>query len=644
MPTINATRYTNYKKKFNREIQKQNGSTSSDMSSEPSKGLLAFSKNENFDNFKLPYLKPPSTLPVRPRRQISERREYTVNPFPKRASGHGIYQYENKYFRYEGQWRGGIKHGQGKLQMADGSYYEGTFTNGEIDGKGMRYFSQTGNKYTGQFCKGELHGRGMMVYADGSVYDGEWYKNRKHGYGVMKTLGMDSDEVYEGGYEGNMKHGVGVMMYANGDRYEGIWVNDIREGRGILYTIDGSVYEGDFKADNFNGRGKMHHSSGLIYDGQWVNGFPETMATKLKVTLNNNSEIDQKKKQPKDKTKVSIFQGIGFTVTVECRNESDRVIPDQGREIRLLAGFKYYPPVSNSEKEDALFDMIEDDAEEKPIETPFGYSVVPYPITDQINFNIEDLPDDEDQDDTSKSVNDPNQGPTVESEDEEFSEEKQENENKENEKEENTEENAEEKDDEDRGDESGNEETPDVEKENTVPQFPPLTTLRTRDGVCTFDDLHLTPAPPKYRPFERMEEAERLKTQSKSRSRSKELFTPSVSRQPSVSEFRDQPSRRRSSIRETPPHTSMFDKFRMKKQKAMEEKFAKLGEYVLIVQDVTEPPFMNRRLESDFLLMKLKQPPKEFKRETKKWDTSSHIKASSRVKEDELLAKRHLKV
>lgn len=65
--------------------------------------------------------------------------------------------------------------------MADGSYYEGTFSNGEIDGKGMRFFSQTGSKYTGQFVKGELHGRGTMVYADGSMYEGEWYRNRKHG-------------------------------------------------------------------------------------------------------------------------------------------------------------------------------------------------------------------------------------------------------------------------------------------------------------------------------------------------------------------------------------------------------------------------------------------------------------------------------
>lgn len=70
----------------------------------------------------------------------------------------------------------------------------------------------------------------------------------------------------------------------------------------------------------------MHHISGLIYDGLWVNGFPEIMATKLKILFDNNSEIDKKKKSPKDKTKVSIFQGIGFTVSVECLNESNRVI------------------------------------------------------------------------------------------------------------------------------------------------------------------------------------------------------------------------------------------------------------------------------------------------------------------------------
>lgn len=34
------------------------------------------------------------------------------------------------------------------------------------------------------------------------------------GYGVMRTNKTEADEIYEGGYDGNMKHGVGVMKYA----------------------------------------------------------------------------------------------------------------------------------------------------------------------------------------------------------------------------------------------------------------------------------------------------------------------------------------------------------------------------------------------------------------------------------------------
>ena len=37
--------------------------------------------------------------------------------------------------------------------MADGSYYEGEFKDGEIDGHGFRKWQHTGNCYSGEFCK-----------------------------------------------------------------------------------------------------------------------------------------------------------------------------------------------------------------------------------------------------------------------------------------------------------------------------------------------------------------------------------------------------------------------------------------------------------------------------------------------------------
>lgn len=48
-------------------------------------------------------------------------------PITKVRHGKGTYIYENAFFRYEGEWVNGVKHGHGILRMADGSYYEGWF-------------------------------------------------------------------------------------------------------------------------------------------------------------------------------------------------------------------------------------------------------------------------------------------------------------------------------------------------------------------------------------------------------------------------------------------------------------------------------------------------------------------------------------
>jgi len=65
--------------------------------------------------------------------------------------------------------------------MADGGYYEGEFDSGEINGHGMRYFATTRNFYSGEFSAGELHGQGVMRYADGSTYEGTWSDNKCEG-------------------------------------------------------------------------------------------------------------------------------------------------------------------------------------------------------------------------------------------------------------------------------------------------------------------------------------------------------------------------------------------------------------------------------------------------------------------------------
>jgi len=72
--------------------------------------------------------------------------------------------------------------------MADGSFYEGQFIDGEIQGHGFRRWAATRNEYTGQFVKGELNGHGIMIYGDGSRYEGEWLENRREGTVYMYVV------------------------------------------------------------------------------------------------------------------------------------------------------------------------------------------------------------------------------------------------------------------------------------------------------------------------------------------------------------------------------------------------------------------------------------------------------------------------
>ncbi|XP_063173558.1 MORN repeat-containing protein 1 isoform X2 [Candoia aspera] len=189
----------------------------------------------------------------------------------QRRNGYGRYVYPNSFFKYEGQWQRGKKHGHGKLLFKDGSYYEGEFADGEIVGHGLRYWASTGNTYSGQFLFGELHGHGVFHYGNGGKYEGAFSYGMREGYGSL--TGKDG-ETYQGCFHNNKKHGGGKMTFQNGDEFEGDWILDQRQGHGVLRCANGTLYEGQWRNDTFNGQGCMIHCSGVIYDGLWHNGSP----------------------------------------------------------------------------------------------------------------------------------------------------------------------------------------------------------------------------------------------------------------------------------------------------------------------------------------------------------------------------------
>ncbi|KAG7472804.1 hypothetical protein MATL_G00112830 [Megalops atlanticus] len=257
--------------------------------------------------------------------------------------GFGVYVYPNGFFRYEGEWKMGKKHGHGKLMMKDGSFYEGEFANGEMEGNGLRYWARTGDSYSGQFS----NGHGFFLDKEGNTYEGAFHENKKHGEGLMN--------------------------YRNGDQYEGDWLLDQRQGHGVMRFVDGSIYEGQWRNNLFNGQGTLIHCSGVIYEGMWTNGRPSGGASKIVIEGGDVLEV---------------FQGSPFTVEVHLQTDNgEKAAGENGRVLQICAGVRLLgrtpTPTSSS-----LFRLIED-MEEKPIPTPFGFEFISYPLMERA-FESED--------------------------------------------------------------------------------------------------------------------------------------------------------------------------------------------------------------------------------------------------------------
>ncbi|XP_053546327.1 MORN repeat-containing protein 1 [Bombina bombina] len=307
--------------------------------------------------------------------RVTKTCNYYVGEIKKQLRhGYGLYVYGNTFFRYEGEWRRGKKHGQGKLFFKDGSYYEGDFMDGEITGNGLRYWASSGNTYSGEFENGELHGHGVMQYKNGGTYEGEFVFGIREGHGLL----VDQEgQKYSGAFHKNKKNGDGHLTFKNGDHYEGGWVLDQRQGHGVMHFVDGTIYEGQWRNDVFNGQGTMIHYSGIIYDGLWINGYPAVAAKKIVIV--GEDVID-------------VMQGSPVTFNVQLHNDEGEIAKDEtGRALQISAGIKYFPAVKNPST--SILELIED-MEEKTFQTPYGYECIYYPLIDntscsQVNIHNE---------------------------------------------------------------------------------------------------------------------------------------------------------------------------------------------------------------------------------------------------------------
>ncbi|XP_045046365.2 MORN repeat-containing protein 1 isoform X1 [Desmodus rotundus] len=275
--------------------------------------------------------------------------------------GYGVYTFPNSFFRYEGEWKGGKTHGRGKLLFKDGSYYEGEFVDGEIVGEGCRHWAATGNTYSGHFVLGEPQGHGIMKYGAGGYYEGALSHGMREGHGCL----VDQDgNAYWGSFHSNKQHGRGHMAFRNGDTYDGDWVRGQRQGHGVLRCVDGSTYEGQWHNDVFSGLGSMAHCSGVVYRGMWVNGHPAARAVR---TVILGPEV------------MCVAPGSSFRVSVQLQQEDGAVAESEdGRVLKISAGVRFVQLPASSE---VCFFHVDEYGREAPIQTPFGFECIAYPLS-----------------------------------------------------------------------------------------------------------------------------------------------------------------------------------------------------------------------------------------------------------------------
>jgi hypothetical protein len=90
------------------------------------------------------------------------------------------YDPSGTYAEYIGRIHEGRPDGFGTFALRDGSFYEGSWKDGRIEGKGLLRF-EDGAEYAGMFHDGEANGQGTFIDIDGEVYEGPFKNGLRDG-------------------------------------------------------------------------------------------------------------------------------------------------------------------------------------------------------------------------------------------------------------------------------------------------------------------------------------------------------------------------------------------------------------------------------------------------------------------------------
>ncbi|KAF4670105.1 phosphatidylinositol-4-phosphate 5-kinase-like protein 1 [Perkinsus chesapeaki] len=259
---------------------------------------------------------------------------------------------------YDGQWRNGLKHGQGRMEFRDGVVYEGQWREDLRHGQGFQtieaeskvsllygYFNfppgaaafdgvvrapesgrpnvyillwLTGQaelhspyeRYEGGFDGDIRTGHGKIVLTDSSFYEGNFSRNQRHDpEGNGKLFDGDGHLIYEGSWDRDRRTPwCRMMRLQNGHVYTGDLDSYGRpSGKGSLYPSEAMaappLYEGQWKAGRFHGEGVLVQNDST-YQGQWFEGRMHGKGVLKQTGVIYDGEWDMNQRQGRGKVTV----------------------------------------------------------------------------------------------------------------------------------------------------------------------------------------------------------------------------------------------------------------------------------------------------------------------------------------------------
>ncbi|KAF7018621.1 hypothetical protein CFC21_031892 [Triticum aestivum] len=169
--------------------------------------------------------------------------------------GTGRYVWSGSGCVYEGGWRRGMRHGNGRTEWPSGAVYEGEYSGGFMDGEGTYTNGSPSSSYKGQWKLDRKHGLGLQAHANGDVYQGSWVQGQMEGQGRYTWANGNS---YVGTMRNGLMSGKGVLTWSTGDSFQGNWVAGVAHGYGLYTWEGGGCYLGTWSRGLKDGKGTFY--------------------------------------------------------------------------------------------------------------------------------------------------------------------------------------------------------------------------------------------------------------------------------------------------------------------------------------------------------------------------------------------------